>query len=152
MVGRISPAWSQASFGRIVGNQIVENQEDLRDASPHKGRLGREIRCLCHIRCMSLGIFSTYRFQLRRGCDRSQTFRSGGRSLPGCLPVSIFLLQSCPASDCTTSVKAAGNLPSLREGDRYVFGPCLIARRTTFPAVFPFFVGFLTQVYENSGL
>jgi hypothetical protein len=43
------------------------------------------------------------------------------------------LLESCPAFDCF-----AGEMPSSREGDRYIFG-CAFRRSNLHPAVFPVF-------------
>src|SRR5579863_5443292 len=98
--------------------------------APNWGRLGTGRFLPVRIRCTSLGIFCTVRFLSAGICDRTlRPFPVGG---PFPCPAALFAFQSCPAFDCSL----AGEMPPLREGDRYFWG-CANRRSKLLPAVFP---------------
>src|SRR5271169_5924512 len=97
--------------------------------APYGGRLGPGRFLPNRIRCTSLGIFCTVSLYVCQVCDRTlRPFPVGG-PFP-CQQTYSFN----PARPSTAQL--AGEMPPLREGDRYFWG-CASKRSGLLPAVFP---------------
>ena len=98
--------------------------------APYRGRLGLKSFLRGPLRCTSLGIFCTCSLYVCRVCDRTlRPFPVGG-PFP-CQQLYCFN----PARPSTA--RLAGEMPSLREGDRCFWG-CASKRSKQLPAVFLF--------------
>ena len=98
--------------------------------APDRGRLGPGSFLPDRIRCASLGIFCTYRFTSAGIVTAlSDRFRSGGR-----FPAQQ-LSSFNPARPSTA--RLTGEMPPLREGDRY-FGAAPPSAANCFPPSSPF--------------
>jgi hypothetical protein len=96
--------------------------------APDGGRLGLGRFLPNRIRCTSLGIFCTVRFSSAGFVTAlSDRFGSGGR-----FPASSVIASILPG---LRTARLAGEMPPLREGDRYFLGLRLPAQQLL-PAVF----------------